>query len=171
MKSMIPMRADSPVRLSESEKDCIAWCVLSGCSRNEAFAIFCRPELKDSRIVLEKVSAQFFGSADVISYMESYRSTVNKALTSQNTEKVFSADEMKSRKERAMQKLMNYVIEQSNNIDNVENKEDIIKFADKLGLLGSEEEVAETPRRYLPETCSRCRYKAFVEANCTEEEE
>lgn len=170
MKSMIPTRADIPVKLSESEKDCIAWCIISGCSRNEAFAIFCRPELKDSRIILEKVASQFFASADVISYMEAYKNAVTKALESNRVDKSYSDEEMKARKESAMQKLMNYVIEQSNNIEDADDKEAIIKFADKLGLLDVKEEVAETPRRYLPETCSRCRYKEFVEANCTEEE-
>lgn len=170
MKAMIPTRAEIPVKLSDTEKDCIAWYVLSGCSMTEAFATFCRPELRGSRLVLEKVTSQFFASADAISYVEAYRKLVEKTLTASkiNDEKILSSEDLNKRKERAMQKLMNYVIDQSNMIETIEDKESIIKFADKLGLLDHEENAVEPPRRYLPESCSQCRYKAFIEENCEE---
>lgn len=168
MKSLVPIRVDTQIKLTDAEKDCVAWHVLSGCSRNEAFTTFCRPELKGNKVVLTKVAAQFYGSEEVVSYMEAYTKMVARELDVQKKDRSYSAEEMKSRKEMAIQKLVNYVIEQSNNIEEVENKDDIIKFADKLGLLDNTDGYIESPRRYLPETCSQCRYKAFIEANCEE---
>lgn len=168
MKGIVPIRANIQTSLTEEEKDCVVWWVISGRARTDCFRIFCHPELQANRTVLEKLSTQFFASAPVMEYAEAYRSLLN-APVEKKLERSYSAEEMKSRKECAVQKLMNYIIDQSNNIDYADNKEEIIKFADKLGLLENEEVVTESPRRYLPETCSGCRYKVFVEENCVDD--
>lgn len=157
-------------KLTDNEKDCVVWSVLSGATRSESFAIFCKPELRGSRAILDKLAAQFFASSEVVQYVAAYKETLKAALEpAPAAEKKFSPEQMKQRKEEALYKLMNYVVEESMNIENNENKDDIIKYADKLGLLDSEEVAVEAPRRYLPETCSNCRYKSFVEGNCIEE--
>jgi hypothetical protein len=46
-----------------------------------------------------------------------------------------------------------------------------IKLLDKSGVFDTDEEVMEQPRRYLPETCSQCRYKKWIEENCEESQE
>jgi hypothetical protein len=168
METIIPLRAAVQTSLTEAEQDCLVWSVLHGKTDPAYFATFCHPELADSTTLLKKLSGQFFSSIPAQEYMNAYRSLVE-GKTVQEEQKVYSPEDMKRRKQTAVQKLLNYVIDQSNNIDHIEKQEDIIKFADKLGLLDTEEERMEQPRRYLPETCGSCRYKEFVEKNCVDD--
>lgn len=170
MKGYLLPQIETNYKLSKAEKNCIAWHVITGCNRNDAFVTFCKPELKGAKVVAEKVASQFFSSTETIEYLNAYKEYVEKAFNAdRGTVSGESNDaEFKARKTDAMKKLMNYVIEQANNIEAIEDKEIIIKFADKLGLLETEEEKVEAPRRYLPETCTNCRYKKFIEENCEE---
>lgn len=168
MKAFVPTRPAGDFTLSEAEKDALTWYVLSGCSKLDAFGTFVHPELKVSKVALNGATQQFFSNKEVIDYIEAYREMLTNNKPKVEKVSIASAEDRKRLKEEALQKLMDYVIEQSLNIDTVEDKESIVKLADKLGLLGDEEEVDETPRRYLPETCGNCRYKKFIEENCEE---
>lgn len=164
------MRPLGTFKLESEEKDALTWYVLSGCSKAAAFGAFVRPSLIVSRPTLEKAAQQFFAGKEAIAYMEAYKQTLEKFASPEEKKPVLlTAEERKKRKEEALQRLMDYVVERSMNIESVDNVEDIIKFADKLGLLGDGGEVIEAPRRYLPETCSSCRYRRFVEDNCIDD--
>lgn len=163
----IPIQVKGDYNLTPAEKDCIAWYILSGCSPADAFCIFCRPELKVNKMILKKVSSEFFGSVEVQSYMSAYKAELEQTLSQKEKEEE-APEVTQKKKERALRKLMAYVIDQANHIESVEDKESIVKLADKLGLLDIDEERVEAPRRYLPETCSNCRYRKFIEENCIE---
>lgn len=167
-KSLIPLRPSVGTTLSDNEQNCLVWHVITGCRPVDAFRIFVKPELSVSPTTLEKVSAQFFASRPAMIFIESYKETMDKFLKpkeeSENNSK--SAAQRKIDKEKAVQSLMDYVVEEALNFKTVEDKESILKFADKLGLLGDAEEKVEAPRRYLPETCDNCQYKKWIETNC-----
>lgn len=172
MKSLIPMRpAAFKSSLSDDEQNCLSYFVLSGCKREDAFACFVQPALRTSPPTLSKVTTQFFSSKDAKEYIDAYTQTLEAVMRptpKQNLEK--TAEERKKDREMALNKLIDYVTEQAVNIEsaNEEEREQILKFADKLGLLGDGEEHIEAPRRYLPIMCSECAYRKFVEENCEE---
>ena len=61
---------------------------------------------------------------------------------------------------------LGYTVTIADDIQNASDPEFVLKMADKAGLLDSDENVEELPRRYLPVTCSSCEYRKFVEENC-----
>lgn len=170
MKSLLPMRpAAFKSPLSDDEQNCLSYYVLSGCKKEDAFAAFVQPALRTSAPTLAKVSAQFFASKDAKDYIETYTQTIEAVLhPSPKPKSEKTAEERKKDQEKAVQKLVDYVIEKAEIIDQLEEPESILKFAEKLGLLGDNEEHVEAPRRYLPVSCSECAYRKFVEENCEE---
>lgn len=172
MKSLIPMYpAAYKSSLTIDEQNCLSYYVISGCKREDAFSAFVNPALKINAPTLKKVSDQFFSSKDAKDYIEAYTQTIEAVLhpaPKPAAEK--TPEERKKDKENALNKLVDYVTERAVNIDaaNEDEREQILKFADKLGLLGEGEEHVEAPRRYLPISCSECAYRKFVEENCEE---
>lgn len=166
---MRPAAFKSP--LSDDEQNCLSYYVLSGCKREDAFVAFVNPALKVSAGTLKKVSDQFFAGKDAKEYIEAYTQTIDAVMhpaPKPKSEK--TAEERKKDQEKAVQKLVDYVIEKAEIIDQLEEPESILKFAEKLGLLGDNEEQVEQPRRYLPVSCvSECRYRTFCEENCEDE--
>lgn len=150
--------------LRAEEMDCLDWIVLSGCSREEAFLRFIRPDYlgnRNSPAVRDAVK-QFFAMADVRGYMEAYRDTVNDMS---REKEVKISGSMEERKARSKTKLVEFAMTLADNIEQADDPEFVLKIADKAGLLDQDEEVVEQPRRYLPESCSSCAYRAFCEEN------
>lgn len=157
--------------LTLEEQSCLSYYVISGCKREDAFVAFVNPALKVSVATLKKVTDQFFSGKDAKDYIEAYTQTLNAVLHPQpqpKSEK--TVEERKKDKENALNKLIDYVTERVVNIDTAkeDEREQILKFADKVGLLDEAEEHVEVPRRYLPVSCSECVYRKFVEENCEE---
>jgi hypothetical protein len=123
--------------------------------------------------VLKAQAEQFFASFEVSNFIREYREMLDAQGQSETTakkEKV-SAEEREERKRKALELLADDLIDQIFALRNggeALDRETIIKMVDKIGWLGDEEVQQEQPRRYLPETCSQCRYKKWIEENCEE---
>lgn len=162
-KELIPLDTPKPSKLRTAERYCVIWHILTGCKPSEAFKCFVKPELAVSAVTLQRVSDEFFADKETQTFMKEYRALLERKLEGKTKTSKKTAEQRKKDKEDALQSLMDYVVNEAMNIDSSEDKEEIIKFADKLGLLDSEEIIAEAPRRYLPESCSACRYRHFCE--------
>lgn len=167
-KSLIPLRPEGFVTtLTQPEQAALTWYVISGCSRKDAFIIFGRPDMlaaKDKALIDDYVK-QFFARKDVKEYLEAYQSSINSFLhpAPKSEEKTESLEE---RKAKARTKAMEFAMSLASNIEQAEDPEMVLKLMDKVGLLDSDEESEELPRRYLPATClSGCAYRMFCEEN------
>lgn len=163
----IPMRPQGLISpLTDAEKDCLTWQILSSCKKEEAYAMFVNPAIRVSKPAWKKATEMLFDSVEAIQYIDAYKSTLEVFMNpTYKTERV-SEEERRRRKTDAIDKLMNFVIKKANDIENVDNPDDVIKYAEKLGLLETEEEKIVPPLRYLPVSCADCQYKKFIEENC-----
>lgn len=152
--------------LKSEEMDCLTWLVLSGCPRDEAFLRFIRPDYLGNRSAPAVKSAvkQFFAMAPVKEYMEAYRDT----LHAESKPKGKPEGSLEERKAKAKSKAVEFAMSLADDIDQADDPEFVLKLMDKVGLLDTDEEVVEKPRRYLPISCNMCEYRKFVEENCEE---
>lgn len=165
--SKIPLRPKGFVsKLSQPEQSALTWYVLSGCARKDAYVTFARPDFLDSKskAALDDYVKQFFASKDAREYIAAYEATLDEFLRPApvKTEQTASIEERKS---KAKTKLIEFAMSLANNIEQADDPEFVLKVADKAGLLDMDEEIEEQPRRYLPETCNSCAYRAFCEQN------
>lgn len=171
MASMIPMRPKGvSIYLLNEEMDGLTYYVLSGCSRETAFLKFIRPDFIGSKATpaIKAAVSQFFGSKEAKDYIEAYKKTIQDLLEEKDKPKPDKGGSMEERKARAKTKLVEFAMELANNIEAADDKEAVLKIADKVGLLDQNEQVEEQPRRYIPVTCGECVYRKFVEENCEE---
>ena len=144
--------------LKPEEMDGLTYYVLSGCPREVAFLKFIRPDFLGSKATpVIKSTAK--------DYIEAYRQTIED-LINPKPKVVAQTGSLEERKAKAKTKLVEFAMNLADNIENASDQEFVLKMADKAGLLDSEEQVEEQPRRYLPVTCSGCEYRKFVEENC-----
>lgn len=155
--------------LLQTEQTALTWLVLSGCSKKDAFLVFCRPDMLGSKAkaAIDDYIRQFFARKEVKEYIEAYEKTLKEFLhpAPVKTEPTASLEE---RKAKAKTKLVEFAMSLADNIEQAEDPEFVLKMADKAGLLDGDEQVEEQPRRYLPVTCGECAYRQFVEENCEE---
>ncbi len=167
-KSLIPLRpVEGVFNLSQEEMDCLTYMALTGCSRKKAFLSLARPDLmiSGSKPAIEDTIKQFFASKPAKDYIEAYTATLEEFLHPKPVEQAKPSGSIEERKARAKTKLVEFAMNLSNNIDQADDPEFVLKIADKAGLLDSDEQVEELPRRYLPVSCSNCAYRAFIEEN------
>lgn len=154
---------------TKAEKDMMSYIVLYGCSNSAAYALFNR-HLLDKNGKLNKAGQSecrmFFSHPNNIAYMDAMRAHLE-ALT-KGTVKVASSDVINdSRKDNALKVLVNRALslmEKGEDLD-PETIKLIADIAVKLKLVKEEQEEQEAPRRYLPERCSACVYRSFVEGH------
>lgn len=168
-KSLIPIRPDnfrSP--LSQDEQNALSWHVLSGCTRREAYITFARPDMLNSRAqaAVDEYVRQFFARKEVKEYLVAYEATLEKFLNPGQDIKPFAPElSFEERKARSKAKLTEFSMSLINNIEQAKDPEMVMKLADKIGLLDTNEDAPEQPRRYLPEQCGHCAYRQFCEEN------
>lgn len=170
-KSIIPLRPEGfSSSLKQAQQSALTWFVLSGCSRNEAFITFARPDMADkmSKAAVDDYAKQFFATKEAKDYIEAYKKTLDKFLHPAAKPTPERAASLEERKARAKTKAMEFAMSLADNIEQAEDPETVLKLMDKVGLLDGDEEAEELPRRYLPVTCSECAYRKFVEENCEE---
>ena len=93
-------------------------------------------------------------------------------VKSQEPKSQESDEEWENKKQRALRNLAQKGYRLAENLDDEDaDVEMVVKVFDKLGWLDNDEVQQEQPRRYLPETCSQCRYKKWIEENCEESQE
>lgn len=168
--SLIPLRPkDFVSSLSQPEQSALTWFVLSGCTKKEAFLIFARPDMLSSKAqaAIDDYVKQFFAQKPVKDYIDAYEKTLDEFLHPTPV-KVQPTGSLEERKAKAKTKALEFAMSLLDNIESAEDQEFVLKMADKVGILDSDEQVEELPRRYLPVTCSECAYRKFVEENCEE---
>lgn len=166
-KPIIPLRPNGFVSsLTQEEQAALTWLTISGCSRKDAFLTFCRPDMLEmkAKAALDEYVKQFYARKEVKDYLDAYQKTLDEFLhpAAKKTEPVGSLEE---RKAKAKTKLVEFAMSLADNIEQAEDPEFVLKMADKCNLLDGDEEVEESPRRYLPTSCNSCSYRAFVEEN------
>ena len=157
-------------QLNQSEQTALTWFVLSGCTRDEAFLTFARPDMAGSaaRSVVKETIKQFFARAEVKDYIAAYTETLNAVINPEKKKEASpsGAVSMEERKARAKTKATEFAMSLAENIDQADDPEYVLKLMDKVGLLDGDEQVEEQPRRYLPQSCSdHCAYRMFCEEN------
>lgn len=172
-KSLIPLKPEAGTfDLTEDEMRGLAWFVISGCTREEAFLKFIRPDFigTSAKIALKNAITQFFGAKDTRAFIDAYRETLTNALgaKSQRSEITSTANDVEARKLSAKTKLMDFATTLAEDIESAADPEFVLKIADKVGLLDGGE-IQEQPRRYLPESCDKCRYRKFCEEETEDE--
>lgn len=153
---------------SKLEKDILVFPLLYACSNATAYALF-HPELCDRNGKLNKAGQRecrmFFSHPNNIAYMDAMRAHLQ-ALTKGG--KIVKSDNIDdTRKDNALKSLLNQamsLVEKGEDLD-AESLKTISEIFKKVGLLKDDVEVQEAPRRYLPERCSACSYRSFVESN------
>lgn len=166
-KSKIPIRPPGTFKLSQQQQEAITWHIISGMARTEVYRRFVRPDLETSKTALDKLTKMFFEDKEVKKYMEEYQKTLDDFLNpKEKPKKELTEEEMKARINKGIEKLKEFAFNQADKISTLEEPGEVVKLWRSLGLFGDEEEVIEAPRRYLPTTCSECRYKAFCEQEC-----
>lgn len=164
-KVNIPLRPSRKgYTLSEKEKNCLTWYVLSGCKREEAYQIFIRPDLVVSKKNLSTATSQFFTAMEVREYISAYRALLEGKTVSENEAEPTEEDKEK-RKAKAVDSFTDKVIDKMNgSIESVEEMDAVAKMADRVGMFDEKEAVESAPVRVLPARCkSECRYRLFVE--------
>lgn len=162
VKPRIPIRPKGRrYKLTEKEMDCLTWHVLSGCKREDAYLIFVRPDLFVSKRNLSTISTQFYASMEVRAYIEAYKNTLEDSHDADAEEL-----DLDKKVEKANRNLNEQIVEKmTGTFDKVEDLAVINKLAKEAGMRNDKEQEQEKPRRYLPETCSACSYRVFVESN------
>ncbi len=158
--------------LSEEEMNGLSYYVLSGCSREDMFLRFVRPDFLGTKApaAFKAAVKQFFAVKDVQEYIESYRRTIDELLSPRGRSKPQpeTAESLEAKKARARTKAMEFAMALAENLDEAQDPESVMKILDKVGILDVDEQAEELPRRYLPVCCNDCAYRKFVEENCEE---
>lgn len=169
-KPIIPLRPSGFVSsLTQEEQATLTWLTISGCSRKDAFLVFCRPDMLEmkAKAALDEYVKQFYARKEVKDYLDAYQKTMDEFLHPAPVKKEASGS-LEERKALAKTKLVEFAMSLADHIEDAEDPETVLKLADKVGLLDGDEQAEEQPRRYLPVTCSECAYRKFVEENCEE---
>ena len=171
----IPLRAknesDFP-QLKVLDKKIVAAAVLLQLDNQSAFALY-HPEYIDGSGRLNEAGKQdskfFWSYGKVKDYRQSYEGTVQEFLGARARAAAAkeSVEIDDSRKDRALKSLLNQamsMVEGGVDLD-ADTLKTITEIFKKLNILKDEVEVQEKPRRYLPEQCSACEYKKFIDAH------
>lgn len=163
-----PIPDDS--KIPASDKDLLSYAIAFAIPNQKAFALW-HPEFLDSSGKLNKTGraacTQFFNYAKNREYADAYRRTMVKFLGRKDAPAVAVGDIDGSRKDNALKTFVNRALtlmERGEDLD-PETVKLIADIAVKLKLVKEEQEEQERPRRYLPERCSACSYRSFVESN------
>ena len=178
-KKKLQLKPNTATRFSLTDKERMALCCycVFECSKLKAFEL-AHPELSGTPAVQKKKCEEFFSSSSVVNFLYEYRAYLDSVLAESepieaettSKEAIISGDREAMIRE-AMEMLADDLMEQiyamrsgAKDID----RETILKMVDRIGWLKDEEKAQEAPRRYLPESCSSCRYKQWIEENCEE---
>lgn len=167
---MIPLRPEGYAAsgLTQDEQSALTWFVISGCSRKDAFLLFARPDMAGSKSkpAIDDYVKQFFSRKDVKDYLDAYKQTLDEFIhPSDKPKEQVEEIPMDQRMALSRAKLVEFAMQLIDNIEEAQDPESVLKMADKLGLLDSDADAPEEPRRYLPEACNQCAYRKFCEEN------
>lgn len=161
-KAYIPLRPKGNYgQLSDIEKDCLTWLVLTGRNKIDCYIEFMDNTLKGSPNA-KKWAEQFFAVADVRNYIKDYKETLDEYFTPKK--KATEGISREKRAENALETFKDNVIdaleEDATDVDVLKDKAQLAKT---VGLLKEEEMTQKPPIRVLPTRCAECRYKIFID--------
>lgn len=162
-------------KIDKRAMDCLTYVGLTGVKNSTAFALF-YPEFTDIEGVKRSVNVvltddgqrycmQFFRHEDNARYLASYKATLKAFLGDSRGIDRRNGEITEERKESALKSLLNKAItlvEGGEDID-PDTLKTISEVFKRLGMLKDEVVAEELPRRYLPEKCSTCAYKQFID--------
>lgn len=169
--TLFPTRPDpDEIKIPVADKELLSYAVAFSVPNQKAFARW-HPEFLDANGNLTAVGrsacAQFFHYAKNREYADAYRETLDKffkqTAPTTTSESISEVDD--NRKDRALKSLLNQamsLVESGEALD-PDTLKVLTEIFKKLGILKDEVEVAEEPRRYLPELCLECLYCSFIE--------
>lgn len=177
-KKRLPINPNTSTRYSFSDKEKLALCCycMFECSKPVAFAL-AHPEISGTPNIMKRKTDEFFMSSETVGFITEYNAfleSLNHPVAEEVEEKKpikakYTAEEREKMRLEALDVLADDLVKQilalrdgGENID----RETILKMVDRIGWLKEDEVREEEPRRYLPESCSRCRYKIWIEENC-----
>lgn len=172
----IPLRAKNEKEFSQLkkiDKEIVAYAVLFGADNQTAFMRFhpeyCLPQGGMNQA--GKTEAKHFWSyGKTREYREAYEATVAEFLGRKGAAKASvqgNGEVDDSRKEKALKALLNQamgLVEGGLDLD-ADTLKVVTDIFNKLGFIKNDEERVEACRRYLPERCSSCSYKQFIDAH------
>lgn len=170
--SLIPRRPQCiESKLTVLDKNCIEYAAAFSAKNEEAFLLF-HPEFitSDGKLSNEgkRRCKDFFSYSKNKEYRDAYTAYLKEFLSKKEQPKSeTSAIIDDARKDNARVALYNKVIKL------IEGDEDLdpdtlkiaVDMAKKLSIVADDVVEQESPRRYLPERCSSCSYRCFVESN------
>lgn len=168
----IPQRAsnDSDFKtLSKIDKQIIVYKVLTGASNQDAFRLF-HPEYLDNTGKLNAAGLQdckfFFNYGKNREYIEAYEKTVEEFFNARNKKTPKHSREVTDEeKVAALNSIVRYVVDNSIDIEKLEDPTILLKTADKVKLFDQIGEQEIKPIRVLMARCkSECRYRLFCES-------
>ena len=157
-------------QLKKVDRQVVCAAVLMGLSNQDAFKLY-HPEYltADGRLndAGKKANTMFWNYGKTKDYREAYESELAEFLgrKSKNTSVDLGEDVSDADKAKALRAMYRYVIDNSIKIDDLDDPTILLKIADKMRFFDQLEDKQESPRRYLPERCSACLYKSFVESH------
>lgn len=168
---LIPNRPNPDTsKIPASDKDLLSYSIAFAIPNQKAFALW-HPEFLDSSGKLNKTGraacTQFFNYAKNREYADAYKRTLAEFLERKDGDVSIDAELSEDRIDNAYKNLLRLAIEdleRGNVVDNDTYKLYMELFK-KLGRFKDDVEEQEAPRRYLPERCSACSYRSFVESN------
>lgn len=149
--------------LTEAEKKAIRNVVVFGEDKKEMYKVFVRPDLVTAPAVLKKYSDDFYNRSETRDFIRDYTKMLEGVQEEAEQRGVPLSREQ--RKAQANESFDDKVIDLEQKVDSIESAVAWATLANKSGVRKDEEEKVESPRRYLPERCSECKYKVFVEEN------
>lgn len=167
----IPLRPKNydASKVKKQDADCLTYVAIMNCKNEDAFKLW-HPEYltPEGRLNVAGKNAckQYFSYARHREYLDDMRATLEEYCKGLSTPKVV-VDVSENRKDKAVSKLISDCLDAINDNSSLdpETLKDFVTMAKALGVLKEEQEQIEAPRRYLPERCSTCKYKQFIDEN------
>lgn len=169
--SIIPRRpAGIEIKIPGKDKDILEYSAVFNVPNNEAFLLF-NPQFltADGKLNNEgkRRCRDFFSYTKNREYKEKYTELLKGVVGGQGQEAREKNNEIDdSRKDNALKSLLNQamsLVERGEDLD-PDTLKVVTEIYRKIGILKEEVEVQEAPRRYLPQRCSSCDYRSFVES-------
>lgn len=163
-----PIPDDS--RIPAADKDLLSYSIAFAIPNQKAFALW-HPEFLDSSGKLNKTGraacTQFFNYSKNREYADAYKRTLAEFLERKDNgtpddEIEINESTKKARVQDMLGRLIKMAKANPDDPDLVKLEGEIYK---KIGWFDESTEAQEAPRRYLPERCSACAYRSFVEGN------
>lgn len=165
----IPNKADFP-QVKKLDRQIICAAVLLNLPNQEAFKLY-HPEYLDSsgkglNDAGKRASSMFWQYGKVKDYREQYEKVVEEFFNARNKKTTKQSKEVTDEeKVAALNSIVRYVVDNSIDIEKLEDPTILLKTADKVKLFDQIGAQEIKPIRVLPARCkSECRYRLFCES-------